>query len=54
VDRIRVLERNIYRYQDATSVKLGLGAPTYDITRKEKHDEAQQALRDIGRTNGDD
>ena len=54
VDRIRVLERNIYRYQDATSVKLGLAAPTYDITRKEKHDEAQQALRDIGRTNGDD
>ena len=54
VDRIRVLERNIYRYQDATSVKLGLAAPTYDITRKEKHDEAQQVLRDIGRTNGDD
>ena len=54
VDRIRVLERNIYRYQDATSVKLGLAAPTYDITRKEQHDEAHQVLRDVGKINGDD
>jgi hypothetical protein len=53
VDRIRVLERNIYRYQDATSVKLGLSAPIYDITRKEQHDEAQQVLRDVGKINGD-
>ena len=53
VDRIRVLERNIYRYQDATSVKLGLSPPVYDITRKERYDEAQQVLRDIGKINGD-
>lgn len=54
VDRIRVLERNIYRYQDATSVKLGLAAPTYDITRKERYDEAHQVLRDVGKINGDE
>jgi hypothetical protein len=54
VDRIRVLERNIYRYQDATSVKLGLSAPIYDITRKERHDEAQQVLQDVGKINGDE
>ena len=54
VDRIRVLERNIYRYQDATSVKLGLSSPTYDVTRKERYDEAQQVLKDVGKINGDD
>ena len=54
VDRIRVLERNIYRYQDATSVKLGLSPPMYDITRKEKYDEANQVLQDVGKINGDE
>ena len=53
VDRVRVLERNIYRHQDATAVKLGIAAPQYDITRKERHDEAQQILADVGKINGD-
>tara|TARA_R110000824_G_scaffold106188_6_gene250901 strand:- start:9988 stop:10341 length:354 start_codon:yes stop_codon:yes gene_type:complete len=54
VDRIRVLERNIYRFQDAIAVKIGIARVEYDQTRKEKHDEAQQVLRDVGSINGDD
>ena len=54
VDRIRVLERNIYRFQDAIAVKIGIARGEYDQTRKEKHDEAQQVLRDVGSINGDD
>ena len=53
VDRVRVLERNIYRHQDATAVKLGINAPEYDVTRKERYDEAQQILADVGKINGD-
>ena len=54
VDRIRVLERNIYRFQDAIAVKIGIARVEYDQTRKEKYDEAQQVLRDVGSINGDD
>jgi len=54
VDRIRVLERNIYRWQDATAVKLGVPPPQYDITRKERYDEAIQTIKDVGSINGGD
>ena len=54
VDRIRVLERNIYRFQDAIAVKICIARVEYDQTRKEKYDEAQQVLRDVGSINGDD
>jgi|TARA_Y100000588_G_scaffold104676_1_gene114182 sRNA-binding carbon storage regulator CsrA len=54
VDRVRVLERNIYRHQDATAVRLGINAPQYDITRKEKYDEAMEIVGDVsGKINGD-
>lgn len=52
VDRIRVLERNIYRFQDAIAVKIGIARVEYDQTRKEKYDEAKQVLRDVGNING--
>ena len=54
VDRIRVMERNIYRFQDAIAVKVGIDRVSYDQTRKEKHDEARQVLRDVGDINGDE
>ena len=54
VDRIRVLERNIYRFQDAIAVKVGIARVAYDQTRKEKYDEAMQVLRDVGDINGDE
>ena len=54
VDRIRVLERNIYRFQDAIAVKVGIDRVSYDQTRKEKYDEARQVLRDVGDINGDE
>jgi hypothetical protein len=54
VDRIRVLERNIYRFQDAIAVKIGIARVEYDQTRKEKYDEAKQVLRDVGAINGDE
>jgi hypothetical protein len=54
VDRTRVLERNIYRFQDAIAVKVGIARVEYDQTRKEKYDEAKQVLRDVGAINGDE
>ena len=54
VDRIRVMERNIYRYQDAMAVKVGIDRVEYDQTKKEKYDEAKMVLRDVGSINGDE
>ena len=54
VDRTRGMERNIYRFQDAIAVKLGIVRVEYDQTRKEKYDEAKQVLRDVGAINGDE
>lgn len=54
VDRTRVMERNVYRFQDAIAVKIGIARIDYDQTRKEKYDEAKQIIQDIGKINGDD
>jgi len=54
VDRIRVLERNIYRFQAAIAVQVGMERVKYDQTRKERHDAAKQIIRDVGKVNGDD
>lgn len=54
VDRTRTMERNVYRFQDAVAVKIGIARVGYDQTRKERYDEAQQVLRDVGKINGDD
>ena len=54
VYRVCVLERNIYRHQDATAVRLNIAKPEYDVTRKEKYDEAMQIVADVkGQINGD-
>jgi hypothetical protein len=54
VDRTRTMERNVYRFQDAIAVKIGIARVDYDQTRKERYDEAKQVLRDVGKINGDD
>ena len=48
------MERNIYRYQDAMAVKVGIDRVEYDQTKKEKYDEAKMVLRDVGSINGDE
>jgi len=53
VDRVRVMERNVYRFQDSVRTKLEIPDVNYKLTRKEKYDEAQQILRDVGKINGD-
>ena len=51
VDRVR--ERNVYRFQDAVRTRFDLPNIDYKLTRKEKYDEAQQIIRDVGKINGD-
>ena len=53
VDRVRTVERNIYRFQDAVRTKLNMSAQDYENTRKEKYDEAKAVLEDVGKINGD-
>jgi|TARA_Y100001970_G_scaffold210332_1_gene256546 glutamine synthetase type III len=53
VDRVRVMERNVYRFQDAVRTRFDLPNVDYKLTRKEKYDEAQQIIKDVGKINGD-
>lgn len=53
VDRVRIMERNVYRFQDSVRTKFDIPSPNYELTRKERYDEAQQVIRDVGKINGE-
>ena len=53
VDRVRIMERNVYRFQDSVRTKFDIPSTNYELTRKERYDEAQQVIRDVGKINGE-
>jgi hypothetical protein len=53
VDRIRVLERNSMLAHQTILVKLGCEIPDWHLTRKERHAELQEQIKDVGIRNGE-
>jgi hypothetical protein len=53
VDRIRVMERNSLTAHTIILAKLGCTLPTWDLTRKERHAELQEQIKDVGARNGE-
>ncbi|MBT7943614.1 MAG: hypothetical protein HN719_09700 [Alphaproteobacteria bacterium] len=53
VDRIRVLERNSMLAHQTILVKLGCEIPDWYLTRKERHAELQEQIKDVGIRNGE-